>query len=167
MSRPRVVGPFATLWRRRTTLSLPDGFSFDVLSLPDLVRAKKTQRDKDCPCCGGWSKRITFNIATNRLLRKCDSGCKSFVHRKYSLNSRVGIAAPANAPFDGALSCGMRFRATASRWGPRFNGKRLASEMQTAVTGSHCVASWSDCGNAGGFETPGDDGGRLPPESPL
>jgi hypothetical protein len=49
MSRLRGVGPFATLWRRRTTVSLPDGFSFDVLSLPDLVRAKKTQRDKDWP----------------------------------------------------------------------------------------------------------------------
>jgi hypothetical protein len=49
MSRLRGVGPFAALWRRRTTITLPDGFSFDVLSLPDLVRAKKTQRDKDWP----------------------------------------------------------------------------------------------------------------------
>jgi hypothetical protein len=49
MSRLRGVGTFATLWRRRTTVSLPDGFSFDVLSLPDLVHAKKTQRDKDWP----------------------------------------------------------------------------------------------------------------------
>jgi hypothetical protein len=49
MSRLRGVGSFATLWRRRTTVNLPDGFSFDVLSLPDLVRAKKTQRDKDWP----------------------------------------------------------------------------------------------------------------------
>jgi hypothetical protein len=49
MSRLRGVGPFAALWRRRTTVTLPDGFSFDLLSLPDLVRAKKTQRDKDWP----------------------------------------------------------------------------------------------------------------------
>ena len=49
MSRLRGVGPFAGLWRRRTTVTLPGGFSFDVLSLPDLVRAKKTQRDKDWP----------------------------------------------------------------------------------------------------------------------
>ena len=49
MSRLRGVGSFATLWGRRTTVSLPDGFSFDVLSLQDLVRAKKTQRDKDWP----------------------------------------------------------------------------------------------------------------------
>ena len=49
MSRLRGVGPFIALWRRRSTVTLPDGFSIDVLSLPDLVRAKKTQRDKDWP----------------------------------------------------------------------------------------------------------------------
>ncbi len=49
MSRLRGVGTFTALWRRRTTITLPDGFSFDALSLPDLVRAKKTQRDKDWP----------------------------------------------------------------------------------------------------------------------
>jgi hypothetical protein len=49
MSRVRGVGPFPALWKRRTTITLPDGFSLDVLSLPDLVRAKKTQRDKDWP----------------------------------------------------------------------------------------------------------------------
>ncbi len=49
MSRLRGVGSFSSLWRRRTTISLPDGFAFDVLSLPDLVLAKKTQRDRDWP----------------------------------------------------------------------------------------------------------------------
>jgi hypothetical protein len=49
MSHLRGSGAFSSLWRRRTTITLPDGFSLDVLSLPDLVRAKKTQRDKDWP----------------------------------------------------------------------------------------------------------------------
>jgi len=49
MSRLRGVGPFPGLWRRRTTIRLPDGFTVNVLSLPDLVQAKKTQRDKDWP----------------------------------------------------------------------------------------------------------------------
>jgi hypothetical protein len=49
MSRMRGVASFETLWRRRTTVELPDGSAFDLLSLPDLVRAKKTQRDKDWP----------------------------------------------------------------------------------------------------------------------
>jgi len=49
MSRMRGVASFATLWARRTTITLPDGFSCDLVSLPDLVLAKKTQRDKDWP----------------------------------------------------------------------------------------------------------------------
>jgi hypothetical protein len=49
MSRMRGVDPFSKLWKRRTTIELPDGMKCDLLSLPDLVRAKKTQRDKDWP----------------------------------------------------------------------------------------------------------------------
>ncbi|MDO8678505.1 MAG: hypothetical protein Q7R30_08075 [Acidobacteriota bacterium] len=49
MSHMRGVDTFAKLWRRRTTLELPDGSPCDVLALPDLVQAKKTQRDKDWP----------------------------------------------------------------------------------------------------------------------
>jgi hypothetical protein len=47
MSHMRGVDTFAKLWRRRTTIELPDGSICDVLALPDLVQAKKTQRDKD------------------------------------------------------------------------------------------------------------------------
>jgi hypothetical protein len=49
MSKMRGVDPFAKLWKRRTVISLLDGTKCDLLSLPDLVRAKKTQRDKDWP----------------------------------------------------------------------------------------------------------------------
>ena len=49
MSNMRGVEPFARLWRRRTTIELPDGTKCDLLSLPDLVQAKKTQRNKDWP----------------------------------------------------------------------------------------------------------------------
>lgn len=49
MSKMRGVDSFAKLWRRRTTIQLPDGSKCDLLSLPDLVQAKKTQRDKDWP----------------------------------------------------------------------------------------------------------------------
>ena len=47
MSRMRGVDSFRKLWARRTTIELPDGTLCDLLSLPDLVQAKKTQRDKD------------------------------------------------------------------------------------------------------------------------
>ncbi len=48
MSRMRGVEAFPALWDRRTTIDL-GGESIDLLSLPDLVKAKKTQRDKDWP----------------------------------------------------------------------------------------------------------------------
>jgi len=41
--------PFQQLWRRRRQLKLPDVGLVNVLALTDLVRAKKTQRDKDWP----------------------------------------------------------------------------------------------------------------------
>jgi len=53
MARLRGVDPFEMLWDRRTTIALPmpDESALDVelLALPDLVAAKKTQRDKDWP----------------------------------------------------------------------------------------------------------------------
>jgi len=53
MARMRGVDGFPALWARRTTLSLPaeadPPLQVDLLALPDLVAAKKTQRDKDWP----------------------------------------------------------------------------------------------------------------------
>ena len=49
MSRMRGIESFATLWQRRTTFDLPFGLSVETMALPDLVQAKKTQRDKDWP----------------------------------------------------------------------------------------------------------------------
>lgn len=48
MTKMRGVDSFPKLWSRRTTLSIDDG-PIELMSLPDLVRAKKTQRDKDWP----------------------------------------------------------------------------------------------------------------------
>jgi len=48
MSKMRGVDSFSKLWTRRTTLSMDDG-QIELMSLSDLVQAKKTQRDKDWP----------------------------------------------------------------------------------------------------------------------
>ncbi|MFA6294515.1 MAG: hypothetical protein WC637_22175 [Victivallales bacterium] len=48
MSVMRNVDPFEKLWKRRTSIITDEG-SYDLISLPDLVLAKKTQRDKDWP----------------------------------------------------------------------------------------------------------------------
>jgi hypothetical protein len=49
MARMRGVDPFASLWKRRDEMPLPGVGNVAVMSLPDLVKAKKTQRDKDWP----------------------------------------------------------------------------------------------------------------------
>jgi hypothetical protein len=49
MCRMRGVDEFDRLWERRTTIASEAGIAIEMLSLPDLVRAKKTQRDKDWP----------------------------------------------------------------------------------------------------------------------
>lgn len=49
MTRLRGLPGFPTLWDRRTTIRDESSEPFDLLSLEDLVQAKKTQRDKDWP----------------------------------------------------------------------------------------------------------------------
>ncbi len=63
MSKMRGVDAFEFLWKRRTTFSLGNDNPLDVLSLPDLVKAKKTQREKDWPMI---SRLIEVNYFENR-----------------------------------------------------------------------------------------------------
>jgi hypothetical protein len=45
----RGVAPFGELWERRSTIELEYGLRIEIMALPDLIQAKKTQRDKDWP----------------------------------------------------------------------------------------------------------------------
>lgn len=49
MSKLRGMPPFEELWARRTVVRANTGQDFDLLCIPDLVAAKKTQRSKDWP----------------------------------------------------------------------------------------------------------------------
>lgn len=49
MSKMWGVDDFELLWERRTILQGEDGTIYELMSLPDLIQAKKTQRDKDWP----------------------------------------------------------------------------------------------------------------------
>lgn len=64
MSRMRGLPDFDTLWNRRTTIEVADG-PIEVLSLPDLVTAKKTQRDKDWPMISRLLEAHYVQRATN------------------------------------------------------------------------------------------------------
>jgi hypothetical protein len=52
MTRLRDLPPFEVLWERRTTITVEGGAEISLLSVEDLVSAKKTQRDKDWPMIG-------------------------------------------------------------------------------------------------------------------
>ena len=49
MAKLRGVEAFPALWERRTVIADTDHVTYELLSLPDLVQAKKTQRSKDWP----------------------------------------------------------------------------------------------------------------------
>jgi hypothetical protein len=59
----RGVDSFEEIWSRRTTVEVGPGESYDVIALPDLVRSKKTQRDKDWPMI---RRLIEANYVANR-----------------------------------------------------------------------------------------------------
>jgi hypothetical protein len=63
MSVMRGVAPFDELWQRRTTLEDDSGRRIELISLPDLVQAKKTQRDKDWPML---RRLVEANFVQNR-----------------------------------------------------------------------------------------------------
>ena len=49
MSRMRGCDSFGEMWERRLTLEDAEGIVYEILGIEDLVKAKKTQRDKDWP----------------------------------------------------------------------------------------------------------------------
>lgn len=49
MTRMRGCPSFEALWERRSIVHVPEIGEIHLLSLPDLIRAKKTQREKDWP----------------------------------------------------------------------------------------------------------------------
>ena len=61
MTRMRGVDEFSKLWSRRVTLSLEEEVKCELISLPDLVQAKKTQRDKDWPMLRRLLENDYFN----------------------------------------------------------------------------------------------------------
>ncbi len=68
MTKMRGVAPFARLWARRTTMELAYGLRCEVMALPDLVAAKKTQRDKDWPYLTRSKRPACSRL--NRCIRK-------------------------------------------------------------------------------------------------
>jgi len=49
LGKMREIDDFPLLWQRRKEIEISDLGTFPIISLPDLVKSKKTQRDKDWP----------------------------------------------------------------------------------------------------------------------
>jgi hypothetical protein len=64
MGRLRGVEDFEKLWSRRTTIEV-DGEPVDLLAIEDLVRAKKTQRDKDWPMIRRLVEQSYFSASSS------------------------------------------------------------------------------------------------------
>lgn len=49
MTKMRGCGEFESLWEQRVSIEDENGFVYELLGIEDLVKAKKTQREKDWP----------------------------------------------------------------------------------------------------------------------
>ena len=118
MSRMRGVDAFPSLWERRTTFELRSSptdspLDVDLLALPDLVAAKKTQRDKDWPMIRrlvevNWFEfrdqasdaHVSFwlqELRTPELLVECVTAFPEAAHVLAVTREAVGAAIEANA----------------------------------------------------------------------
>ena len=67
----RGVESFPKLWERRQEIELPEIGKIAVISLPDLVKAKKTQRDKDWPMIRRLIEADIYNTTNPLPERVC------------------------------------------------------------------------------------------------
>lgn len=63
MSKLRGLPDFEVMYNRRTEIELPNKQLVSLLSLPDLVKAKKTARDKDWPVI---TRLVSINFLDNK-----------------------------------------------------------------------------------------------------
>jgi len=118
MSRMRGVDSFQALWDRRTSMEVPGDAELklivDALSLPDLVAAKKTQRDKDWPMIRrlvdvnyfafretATAVRVQFwlrELRTPQLLMECASAFPAEAQSVAPERSAVGAAMERDIP---------------------------------------------------------------------
>jgi len=142
MTRLRGVAPFLELWQRRTTL-LADGETIELLALPDLVQAKKTQRDKDWPMIGRLLEANYLQNRDNPTEAQIDFWLKELrtpallieVATRYpqacqQLQSARGLLALALAANDAALGAALKAEEEAERLADRAYWQPLRVELE-------------------------------------
>ena len=101
MTRLRDLPDFEVLWARRATIQDEDGETFELLSVEDLVQAKKTQREKDWPMIdalveghyrvlGGTPtpERVAFWLAESRTPERLIALAQRFPRETHAQTSR-------------------------------------------------------------------------------
>ena len=81
MSVMRGLAPFPELLERRTVLADTDGTAYQLLSMPDLVAAKKLSVTRTGQCCAAcWRQTISPNTKPS-VRRACASGWRNCARR--------------------------------------------------------------------------------------
>jgi hypothetical protein len=101
MTRLRDLPDFEVLWARRATIRDEHGETFELLSVEDLVQAKKTQRERDWPvidalveghyrALGGepTPERVAFWLAESRTPERLISLARQFPNEARAQSSR-------------------------------------------------------------------------------
>lgn len=101
MTRLRDLPDFGVLWARRTTIRDEIGEAFELLSVADLVQAKKTQSEKDWPMIDALieghyralgreptSERVAFWLAESRTSERLISLAQRFPNEAQAQSSQ-------------------------------------------------------------------------------
>jgi hypothetical protein len=101
MTRLRELPDFEVLWTRRATIRDENGETFELLSVEDLVQAKKTQREKDWPVIDALveghyralsgeptPERIAFWLAESRTPERLFGLVQRFPNEAHAQTSR-------------------------------------------------------------------------------
>ncbi len=101
MTRLRDLPDFGVLWARRVTIQDKAGETFELLSVQDLVQAKKTQRNRDWPVIDALveahyralaseptPERIAFWLAESRTPERLVGLAQLYPNEAQSLSSR-------------------------------------------------------------------------------
>jgi hypothetical protein len=101
MAKQRGLDAFEALWQRRTTLADDEGNQYELLSVPDLVCAKKTQREKDWPMIASLvethyrefnehpnSEQIDFWLRESRSPERLISLCQIYADQAKQLSEQ-------------------------------------------------------------------------------
>ncbi len=143
MTRMRGVDAFEALWERRTTLADEAGLTFELLGIADLIKAKKTQRDKDWPMirrlveshyelhrATATEEQIKFWLLESRTPEMLIQLAADHGELALALVERRPLLAEAVGASRGALEAGLEGEERAEKQADRAYWKPLKQELE-------------------------------------